>query len=299
MNRFVPGPVGRREGDPPDHAVAPVGDERSVPPLGVPLLGPPGGLPGQPARMHAVGRPVGLGLPGRSAGRRALSGLGRPGHEPVARRRPGRGDRVEGGRRVPRQPDVGSPRPAEVLGPDVHLDDALVGREQRQAAVDEVRVEPGPRHHGDVGRGERDPAVHQPAEAARVVVVEEPAGRAGRDHRDAGPFGEGGERRARAPEEGTRTGHDDGPLRRGQQVHRPVEVAGHRDRPSLCREPGRPRSFGRRRGRGRTRPGGSRGTRPPERPTAAWCTAAATYSGMRSVCRHSARHLVTGPTRAS
>ena len=188
--------------------------------------------------MHAPCRPFALGVPALPAHARALPRLLRPCGVPVGFALPGAGHRLERRPDVAHESDLGAALAAQVLGADVDLHDPLPGREERRPPVDEVRVEPGPEHERDVGGGERDAAVHEASGAPWVVVVDQAARGARRDHGDARSFREPGERLTRPREERAGAGEGNGTRRRTEQLHGAIDVVGNGARPSALDEAG-------------------------------------------------------------
>src|SRR2546427_126528 len=166
--------------------------------------------------MDPLRRAIALLVPPVHTDGGALLRLLRPRAERVLGSRPCRRHGLEGGSNVAGQRDLRPAQAAAVLGPDVHLDDALPRRKERRAA----------RHQDPLWPRHRDGP-------SRLLAVAHGAGALGR-------------------------------LRGGAE-----HVLGNLQ------------------------------VRHPGAPDLAWWTASSTYSGIRAVSRHSARHFVTGATAPS
>src|SRR5207302_1262310 len=97
---------------------------------------------------------------------------------------PGRAQVVHHGAHVADQGNVNGAIATQTLRGDVHLEQRLLGAEQRRAPVHEVRVERGAQHQHAVARGYGKAAMQQRAETPRMRVGDDAARRAGGDHRD-------------------------------------------------------------------------------------------------------------------
>ena len=150
------------------------------------------------------------------------------------------GHRLQRGTNVAEESHLWPSQTADVLGPDVDLDDLLTWRKERWAAIDQIRVEPRTQDQGDVGRSQSDPSMDQPSQASRVVVVDQPASRAGGGHRNAGSLGESTERFARPGEERARPSQRDRPARFLKKGDGPVHIRRHGDGSQIRGVTGRP-----------------------------------------------------------
>src|SRR5439155_6405791 len=166
---------------PPQYAVAAVGDERP----GALVVGEPRHLPGQPSGVKALRRALALVVPASPADLGPLTRLLGPTVERIPGLSPCFGHRLQRGTNVAEESHLWPSQTADVLGPDVDLDDLLPWRKERWAAKDQIRVEPRTQDQGDVGRRQSDPSMDQPSQALRGAVVDQPASPAGGGHPNA------------------------------------------------------------------------------------------------------------------
>ena len=115
--------MGLGERDPPQHAVAAVGDEGP----GALLVGEPRHLPGQPSGVESLRRPRALLIPALPADLGSLTCLLGPRVQRIRGLTPRSGQGLQRGTNVAHQSHVRLSQAADVLGPDVDLDDLLAG----------------------------------------------------------------------------------------------------------------------------------------------------------------------------